>query len=92
MKAAIKVKVIEGDEPRRKKKKDPTMTIEEIASKLEAAGCDIKVWEGSRESRVYVRRTPRGPVAGYCVAADDIRDITEHVTKRQGDVRQILRS
>jgi len=35
---------------------------------------------------------PAAPVAGYCVAADDIRDITEHVTKRQGDVRQILRS
>ncbi|HOP99069.1 MAG TPA: hypothetical protein PLK78_16745 [Verrucomicrobiota bacterium] len=65
------------------------MTIEEIASKLEAAGCEIKVWN---DARVYVSKTPRGSVSGYCVAADDIRDITENITKRQGDVRQILRS
>ena len=64
------------------------MTIEEIASKLEAAGCKINV----RGDRVYVNETPRGTVSGYCVAAEDIRDITENITKRQGDVRQVLRS
>jgi hypothetical protein len=66
------------------------MTIEEIAAKLEAAGCHVKVWNGSR---VYVRKTPGGRFGdyGYCVIGDDPRDITAYITKRAGEINAILR-
>lgn len=66
------------------------MNIEQIAEKLEAAGCDI-VTSGDK---VYIRKTPNGSKGqyGYAVAADDVRDILENVTKRNGELGQILRA
>ena len=66
------------------------MTITEISEKLTAAGCEINVW---RDERVYVGKTPNGSRGqyGYCVAGRDVQEVTEHISKRQGEVRQILR-
>lgn len=67
------------------------MNITEITDKLEAAGCTVKVW---KDSRIYIQKTPNGGKAdyGYCVEAEDVRDITEHVTKRNGEISAILRA
>jgi hypothetical protein len=67
------------------------MKINEIAVKLEAAGCSVRVWD---EKRVYINKTPNGAKAeyGYCVEADDLRDITEKVSKRSGEISAILRA
>lgn len=67
------------------------MTLTEITAKLEAAGCTVNVW---KESRVYVTKTPNGSKSayGYCVEADDVRDITENITKRNGEISAILRA
>ncbi len=65
------------------------MTLTEITDKLEAAGCTVKLW---KDARVYVQKTPNGGKAdyGYCVEAEDVRDITENISKRQGEIRSIL--
>lgn len=67
------------------------MTTTEIATKLENAGCTVKIW---KDARVYVTKTPNGSKAdyGYCVEADDVRDITENISKRAGEISEILRS
>lgn len=67
------------------------MTTTEIATKLEAAGCTVKIW---KDARVYVSKTPNGSKAdyGYCIEADDVRDITAHITKRNGEIAEILRA
>lgn len=67
------------------------MTLTEITDKLEAAGCTVKVW---KDARVYVQKTPNGGKAdyGYCVEAEDVRDICEHITKRNGEIAAILRA
>lgn len=67
------------------------MTLEEITAKLEAAGCTVSVWQ---DKRVYVKQTPNGSRAdyGYCVAGNDVRDITDRITKRAGEISAILRA
>ena len=66
------------------------MTINEISERLTAAGCGVKVWN---DSRVYVRKTANGKSGdyGYCVEAEDVRDITQNITKRAGEISAILR-
>lgn len=66
------------------------MTINEISEKLTAAGCEVKVWN---DSRVYVRKTANGKPGdyGYCVEAEDVRDITAGISKRAGEISTILR-
>ena len=66
-------------------------TIEEIAAKLESAGCEVSVW---KDERVYVRKTPNGKRGdyGYCVEGEDPRDICEGISKRRGEIMAILRT
>lgn len=66
------------------------MSINEIQEKLEAAGCEVKL----RGVRLFVNKTPNGSRGqyGYCVAGDDVRDITDSITKRNGEISAILRS
>ena len=67
------------------------MTTQEIVQKLESAGCRVRVWEG-RETRVYVHSTPCGGKDdfGYCVAADDVSDVVRNISRRRGEIGQIL--
>lgn len=67
------------------------MTLNEITEKLEAAGCEVKIWN---DARVYVSKTPNGSRGqyGYCVEADDVRDIAQQITKRNGEIAAILRA
>lgn len=67
------------------------MNTTEIATKLENAGCTVKIWKAAR---VYVTKTPNGSKAdyGFCVEADDVRDITENISKRAGEIAEILRA
>jgi hypothetical protein len=67
------------------------MTLEQINEKLETAGCETKVWNGQR---IYVNKTPNGSRGqyGYCVAGEDVRDITDAITKRNGEISAILRA
>lgn len=67
------------------------MSITEIAAALTEAGCTVSIWQ---DRRVYVRATPSGGRGdyGYCVAADDVRDITAGITRRSGEICAILRS
>lgn len=62
-------------------------TIEEIKEKLEAEGVKCTL----RGSKLYVGKTPCGEAAGYCVAGDHEVYILEHVSKRRGEIGQLLR-
>lgn len=66
-----------------------TLTISDIAEKLESAGCTVKIWN---DKRVYVTKTSCGSTGdyGYCVEGDDARDITKMITKRKGEIFAIL--
>lgn len=65
------------------------MNITEIATKLEDAGCTVKIW---KDARVYVSKTPNGSKGdyGYCVEGDDVRDICKFIGKREGEIKSIL--
>jgi hypothetical protein len=67
------------------------MNITEIATKLEDAGCTVRIW---KDSRIYVAKTPNGGKGdyGYCVESEDVRDICENITKRNGEIAAILRA
>lgn len=66
------------------------MKITEIKEKLESAGCVTQI----KGDRVYILKTPNGKKGhyGYCVAGEDTRDITANITKRSGEICQILRA
>jgi hypothetical protein len=66
-----------------------TMSLTEIAAALTEAGCTVSIWQ---DRRVYVRSTPCGGRGdyGYCVSADDVRDITDGITRRSGEICSIL--
>jgi len=65
------------------------MSLTEIAAALTEAGCTVSIWQ---DRRVYVRSTPCGGRGdyGYCVSADDVRDITAGITRRSGEICSIL--
>ena len=65
------------------------MNVTEIANALTEAGCNVSIW---KNCRVYVRSTPCGGRGdyGYCVSADDVRDMTSGITRRSGEICAIL--
>ena len=67
------------------------MNATEIAAKLESAGCTVKIWN---DCRVYVTATPNGGRRdyGYCVAADDSRDMIAGIKTRSGEIAGYLRA
>ncbi len=64
------------------------MTLEQIAEKLNDAGCITRI----SGDKCHIDKTPNGGRGryGYVIAGTDYRDITEHVTVRQGEIRQII--
>lgn len=71
-----------------------TMTLDQIAVKLENAGCTVTV--DHINDRVKVLKTPNGKFAdyGWCIPSPDgdVRDITAFITKRAGEIKDILRA
>lgn len=68
------------------------MNINEISAKLEAAGCEVKIWN---DERVYVRSTPNGGRSdyGYLVDGDDGgTGSCRLIVRRKGEIAAILRS
>lgn len=66
-----------------------TYTIESLTKILTAAGCEVR----EDGSKLWVTSTPCGHAGryGYLVAADDVRDVTENITKRNGEISAIIR-
>lgn len=64
-------------------------TLEIITGILTDAGCEVR----QSGVRLYVNKTPNGSKGqyGYCVDGDDVREVTENITKRNGEISAILR-
>lgn len=65
-------------------------SLEVIEQILTKAGCEIE----NTGHRIYVNKTPNGSKAqyGFCVAGDDVRDVTDRIVKRNGEISAILRN